>query len=760
METLLAIFRKNIWTIFYILLISSLVFLGIVSYAKWNNVHEKYATNQINLVKLVSTATHTLFLTQEMMLSILGNQVVKDKNPRILDDLLILNPSVVAFGFTDIQGNYLYTSSNFDKSKRPSLRDQEVTRDSFDYTLTQEKMVLGRSYFIAGSGRWGIPIRKTVYDDLGQVIGVMTAGIGIEGAFKIYADNLSLGDYNSVSLIRDRDQFLQFKSSNSEIPKKLYESPLLHDFLHTMIERITQKYHITLEEIKEENNIYDVEIPSSDGEFVQIALKYDSRYELWILSEVNHTQIERDFIQNFIAYVLIFIIVHAILFFLFKIIANAENKRRKDLIFQVNHDLLTQLPNRNYLQENIKNWIYEGAPSFYLYYLDMDHFKNVNDSFGHYFGDLVLIEFSNRLSRIIQKDSVVIRQGGDEFVILSHYLMEDKEKLLAHTKMVMQEISKPYHIKQFNFIVGASVGVAKYPEHGNTLDALLRASDIAMYEAKKHKNSIRFFEPYLQEGYLNRVNVEQALHKALTQNELYMVYHPQIDRDGNIYGVEALVRWQSDELGLVPPNTFIPIAEASGIMPQLGHFIIHTTFKEMKALQTALRISFQTSVNISIKQFMEAQFLEHLTYEIDHANLAKISLCLEITESLFIEDIEYILPLLEKIHAMGLHISMDDFGTGYSSLSILRKLPIDELKIDKSFIDTIVDDLPTQKMVQNIITIGKNLDLHIVAEGVETKEQEDVLKHFGCDMFQGYLYSKPLAYDALKAFFEKQKPIS
>ena len=733
------------------------MFLGIVSYIKWNTIHEKYATNQNNLVKIVSNSTHSLLLTQEMMLGILGKQVVKDKNPRILDDLLVLNPSIVAFGFTDIEGNYLYTSSNFDKSKRPSLRAQEVTRDSFDYTLTQEKMVLGRSYFIAGSGRWGIPIRKTIYNDSGQAIGVMTAGLGIEGAFKIYTENLTLGDYNTVTLIRDRDKFVQFKSSNKEIPKKLYESPLPYDFLHTMIESISQKYHISLEEIIEKNKIYDVEIPSSDGKLVQIALKYDSRYELWILSEVEHSQIMHDFIQTFLMYAFIFIVVHCILFLLFKIIASAENKRRKDLLFQVNHDSLTQLPNRNYLQYTIKNWIYEGAPPFYLYYLDMDHFKNVNDSFGHHFGDLVLIEFSNRLSNLVQKDSIVIRQGGDEFIILSHYLMEDKEKLLSHTQALIQEISKPYHIKHFNFIVGASVGVAKYPEHGDTLDALLRASDIAMYEAKKQKNSIRFFEPYLQEGYLNRVNVEQALHKALSQNELYMVYHPQMDKDGNIYGVEALARWQSEELGLVPPDKFIPVAEASGIMPQIGAFIIHTTFKEMKALQVELGISFQTSVNISIKQFMETQFLENLSYEIDHTQLSKVSLCLEITESLFIEDIEYILPLLEKIHAMGLHISMDDFGTGYSSLSILRKLPIDELKIDKSFIDTIVEDIPSQKMIQNIIAIGKNLDLHIVAEGVETKAQEEVLRRFGCDMFQGYLYSQPLAYDALKAFFERQK---
>ncbi|WP_041959637.1 bifunctional diguanylate cyclase/phosphodiesterase [Sulfurospirillum arsenophilum] len=751
----MAIIQKNIWTIFYILLTSAFVFLGIVSYAKWNSIHEKYATDQTNLVKLVSNATHSLFLTQEMMLNILGDQIVKDNDPRILDDLLLINPSVVAFGFVDPQGNYLYTSSNFDKTKRPNLRSQAITKDSFDYTLTQNKMVLGRTYFIAGSGRWGIPIRKTVYDDFAQPIGVMTAGLGIEGAFKIYTENLSLGDYNTVTLIRDHDQFVQFQSSNHETPKNLYEAPLANHFLHNIIESITQKYNISAEEIKQKSEIFDVEMAHNDGRSVQLALKYDPRYELWILSEVEHSQIVRDFIQNFILYVLTLIIVHTVLFFLFKLIANAENKRRKDLIFQATHDSLTQLPNRSYLQQCMKDRIYDGAPSFSLFYLDMDHFKNINDSFGHHFGDLVLIEFSKRLLRVVPKESIVIRQGGDEFIILS-YLAND-DALLAHAQTIMDEISQPYHIKQFNFVIGASIGIAKYPEHGESLDMLLRASDIAMYEAKKYKNSVRLFVPFMQEGYLNRVNVEQMLRKALTKNELYMAYQPQMDNHGNLYGVEALVRWQSEELGLVPPDKFIPIAEASGLMPHLGHFIINTTLQEMKALQVELGVAFQTSINISIKQFMEAHFLEKLTKEIELAKLAHVSLCLEITESLFIEDIDYILPLLEKIRDMGLHISMDDFGTGYSSLSILRKLPIDELKIDKSFVDTILNDITAEKMVQNIITIGKNFDLYILAEGVETKEQETVLRNLGCDRFQGYLYAKPLAYDALKVFLERQQ---
>ncbi len=748
----MAIIQKNIWTIFYILLLSALVFLGIVSYTKWNSVHEKYATDQTNLVKLVSNATHSLLLTQEMMLNILGNQIVKDQNPRILDDLLLLNPSIVAFGFTDTEGNYLHTSSNFDKTKRPSLRTQPITRESFDYTLSQTKMVLGRTYFIAGSGRWGIPIRKTVFDDAGKAIGVMTAGLGIEGAFKLYTENLSLGDYNSVTLIRDHDQFVQFQSSNHEVAKTFYETPLPNNFLQNALNSITQKYAISLEEIKQKGEIYTTETSTLDNQVVQIALKYNPRYELWILSEVNHSQIEHDFIQSFLTYVLILIVVHVILFLLFKLIANAENKRRSDLVFQATHDSLTQLPNRSYFKQCMQAWMGENAPSFSLFYLDMDHFKNVNDSFGHYFGDLVLIEFSKRLLRVVPKESIVIRQGGDEFVILS-YLTQDQE-LLDQAQTIMNEISKPYHIQHFNFVVGASIGIAKYPEHGDTLDTLLRASDIAMYEAKKYKNSVRLFVPFMQEGYLNRVNVEQMLRKALAKHEIYMMYQPQIDNNGAIYGVEALVRWQSEELGLVPPDKFIPIAEASGLMPELGNFIIHTTLQEMKTLQITLGVSFQTSLNVSIKQFMDAHFFEKLIYEINRANLAHISLCLEITESLFIEDIDYILPLLQKIRDMGLHISMDDFGTGYSSLSILRKLPIDELKIDKSFVDTILNDITAEKMVQNIITIGKNLDLYILAEGVETKEQEALLKSLGCDRFQGYFYAKPLAFDTLKAFLE------
>jgi diguanylate cyclase (GGDEF)-like protein len=534
-------------------------------------------------------------------------------------------------------------------------------------------------------------------------------------------------------------------------PKEVYASALPETLFNAILQNIEHTYGVSLETIKSNQHIYLANVLNTQGKREQMAIKYDPRYELWTLSQIDSQQIFDDFMESFYLFIFIFAVANTILFFLFKIIANAEKQRRNDLIYQATHDDLTKLPNRNYLKQTIHHWIYEGAPPFSLYYLDMDHFKSINDSFGHQYGDLLLIEFARRLVRMVRTDSVVIRHGGDEFLILTY--RTDRDEILEHAQRILNEISAAYHVHQLSFTVGASIGIAKYPEHGTTLDMLLRAADIAMYEAKKHKNSVRFFAPTMQEGYLNRVNLEHALRQALDHKEFFMVYQPQLDAEGNVYGVEALVRWNHPTMGSIPPNEFIPIAEATGLMPRLGYFILTRTLEEMKTLQEELGISFQTSINISVKQFMEIHFLEKLFHEIEHRAIKNIALCLEITESLFIEDIDYILPLLQQVHAMGIHISMDDFGTGYSSLSILRKLPIDELKIDKSFIDTLLNDVTAQKMTQNIITIGKNLELFILAEGVETQEQATLLKTFGCDRFQGFLYAKPMPYDALKAFF-------
>lgn len=251
------------------------------------------------------------------------------------------------------------------------------------------------------------------------------------------------------------------------------------------------------------------------------------------------------------------------------------------------------------------------------------------------------------------------------------------------------------------------------------------------------------------------MKIEQRLRLAIERQSLFLVYQPQLNRDGQIYGVEALVRWQDEELGFVPPNEFIPVAESSGLMVRLGELIIEKSFVDMARLTGHVKQSIQMSINISVKQFIQVNFIEDLVAMIDRHKVEHSRITLEITENLFIEDLEKFAPICQRLHSLGFKLSLDDFGTGYSSLSMLKALPIDEVKIDKSFVDNIENDEKALNMVQNIIAIGKNFGMKVLAEGVETRHQRDQLTACGCDLIQGYFYSKPLPFEQLVSFAEE-----
>ncbi|SEF48046.1 putative bifunctional diguanylate cyclase/phosphodiesterase [Oceanospirillum linum] len=530
-----------------------------------------------------------------------------------------------------------------------------------------------------------------------------------------------------------------------------YDRPIRSDLIQEAINSLLQRSGKSMDYLKDSESMGSFQISTRSWKSVGVA-RFDKTYQLWTVSEVKLRKLLDDFIKSFLIYVLLFLIGQVVIYQLFKLIAKAEDKRRQDLIYQASHDPLTQLPNRSYLLMHKDDWLVQDDPGFSVLFVDMDHFKSVNDSFGHEFGDEVLKELAQRLRETTPERTTLIRQGGDEFLIFVRE--HEDESLLSMARDIIASLSHPYQVEGINFTLGASIGIAKYPLHGTDLDSLLRASDIAMYEAKKHKNSVRIFADEMQNGYLQKLVVEQQLRKGLDNHELFMVYQPQVDHSGRLYGVEALARWQSEELGFVPPDQFISIAEASGLMPRLGEFVLRRSLSEIKKLQQETGLEFHLSINVSVRQFMQANFMALLLDTIDDVGLSKVFVCLEITESLFIEDLDYILPLLNQIHDMGIQISMDDFGTGYSSLSMLRALPVDELKIDKSFVDNILNDDAARKMVQNIIAIGKNYEMAVLAEGVETQEQADILARFGCDRFQGYYYSHPLKPDDLKVFLD------
>ena len=411
------------------------------------------------------------------------------------------------------------------------------------------------------------------------------------------------------------------------------------------------------------------------------------------------------------------------------------------------HDVLTGLPNRSLLQDRLGQavaWSGRSGCPVWVMLLDLDRFKYVNDSMGHKAGDVLLMTVAARLRAALRDTDTVARMSGDEFVVI---LSEDSEPLSpAIVQRVMDAVAQPIMLGGREFFVTCSVGVAAYPSDGTPADSLIEHADIAMYRAKKlGRNNFQFYTPAMNEESLERVRIESALRVALERKEFVLHYQPQVDlQSGRIVGMEALIRWQHPELGMVPPSRFIGIAEDTGLIVPIGAWVMRTACAQNKAWQDAGLGRLRVAVNLSARQFGAADLLPGIEAALSDTGLAPDCLELELTESLFMSDITPAVELLHRMKALGVKLSIDDFGTDYSSFSYLSRFPIDVLKIDRSFVSDITEDANDAAIVASIIALAHNLRLSVIAEGVETAAQLDHLRHQGCDEMQGYYFSRPL----------------
>ncbi|GAB2602320.1 bifunctional diguanylate cyclase/phosphodiesterase [Nitrincola alkalisediminis] len=749
----MALLKKNLWSIFYILTTCLTLYFAYVSYAQWQRLFGNAQNSQENTLRLIANSTQALYRTNEIMLDILGHRFLEDASYQdnqsamdILDAALEGSPAIISIALVDPQGNMLFATNNLDVSNFPNLLEQPQSRESFIEVMNSDTMVFGRTYFFEPFQDWIVPIRKAIRNPDGSVYRVITAALRLDDSFGHLVKNIDQENRYLSLIVRD-DMYVQYASDSQGNEFSRYQQLLPTNKQQAMITAI-ERLHGNIQE----DAFWRLDQPlsfvyTSEKSPQLISFQNNTVYKLRFMLMTPLDALWKDFAKLFSAHFLIFLSVVGVLYALFRIIATAEAKRNADLLHQATHDQLTGLLNRSYLNKNVHYWIHPQASPFGLLYLDLDNFKNINDSFGHHLGDMLLQELAKRLHAVSPKETALLRHGGDEFILLSS--IHDDSELVDLANTLIETASKPYLINSMRLNVGASVGIAKYPEHGECIDDLLRAADIAMYESKRLKNSVHLFQDTMQENYLRNVNIEQALRGAIENHELHMVYQPQVSTDGSFYGVEALIRWTNPRLGSIPPDAFIPIAEESGQMPTLGRYIIETTFADIQQIQHSLGISFSTSINLSARQLLEPDFATYFINKMQQENIEGVWLTLEITESLLIEDTSSVLPLLHAIKNKGVQLSMDDFGTGYSSLSMLRMLPIDELKIDKSFIDAALTSKNAQQMAQSIVTIGKNLEMDVVAEGIETKEQLEMLTRFGCDRFQGYYFARPMDKDAL-----------
>lgn len=433
----------------------------------------------------------------------------------------------------------------------------------------------------------------------------------------------------------------------------------------------------------------------------------------------------------------------------------ANQKRLEYLAY---NDTLTGLPNRKYFMEQLDVFLDmsdENSHSFAVVFIDLDHFKRINDSMGHAAGDILLIEVADRLLKRIDSKDILGRIGGDELAMLIRRKISN-EHLLAYIEELVELFNEPFHLDQLATRVTASFGISIWPQDGETAEDLLKAADVAMYKAKElGRNTIQFFKSEMKSEVLSRIQMENRLIKAIDNHELYLEYQPLFDSTSkSVVSFEALLRWNIPEYGKVSPAIFIPFAEDTGIIHRFGEWVIEQACEKINEIKNTYQKEIVIAINVSPLQIKDKFFVKKLKKIIDAAQVPPRCIELEITESVFIHNMEQAIHVLESIRSLGIKIAMDDFGTGYSSLSYLMKLPIDILKIDKTFIDEIHKDVKKNNLIGSIIAMAHNLDLKVVAEGVETDIQLDYLKKESCNYIQGYLLSRPLNQEQLTPFIE------
>lgn len=436
------------------------------------------------------------------------------------------------------------------------------------------------------------------------------------------------------------------------------------------------------------------------------------------------------------------------------------------LEYVAHHDALTRLPNRILLQDRLIQAIemaHRRGGQLALMFLDLDRFKHVNDSLGHSIGDQLLKSVAGRLAACVRRSDTVSRQGGDEFIVLLSDV-EHAEDAAISAKKILFSLSEPHQIEHHDVPMCASIGISVYPDDGIDAETLLKHADTAMYSAKEQgRNGYRFFEQAMNDRALMRQSIEAGLHRALNRHEFVLHYQPKVALDsGEIVGVEALIRWQHPELGLVYPDQFVTIAEECGLILPIGRWVLREACLQAQAWRRAGMLPLTVAVNTSALEFRAIDFIENLCATLLETDMPPCFLELELTEGILMHNVAASDGVLHAVARMGVKIAIDDFGTGYSSLSYLHQFPADTLKIDKSFVSRMTINNDDATIVSAVISLGKSLNKRVIAEGVETQEQCAFLHTQNCDEGQGYFFGHPVPADILESLVRQrgQKPAS
>lgn len=730
---------KNFRTLF--LVISGIVFLGTLAacYQTWNSINARYRLQNEYTLKIISRALAGYLKQADLVASsvVLHGKLTEDALERLAE----IDESVAKITFHVHDAN----------GRIEEVVPEEAGAQVIDQNLlpVNQGVKFGRTFYDEDLQGYFFPLLKNIVSPAGTHLGQIALTIDINKL--VLTDKVVWEQAESISVIRAQDFYPQIMMQKGQHLGGFYQRSIDDKVRQNFVDTIQQQYARGFSELKSSGQpLTFINASQADGQKHIVSLLYLPEYQLWIGVSTLYSDMLLEVFRAILILFLAFTVIAFLTAFGLRRISQLEAAKAYDLKKQAEQDVLTELPSRKFMLSRQGDWFAENEDPFFLVSVDINSFKHVNDSHGLQFGDRVLKQFSQRLSLIAPLGADVMRHGGDEFLV--RLPVSDQSEVQQWVDHLLTAMAAPFNVGSKAIELGISVGIASFPTDAINLDGLLRASDMARQDSKTEPHSALFFNKSMFQHHQHRLLIEQQMRQGIANKEFYVVYQPQVSSDNRLHGVEALVRWENESLGFVPPDKFIPIAESAGLMPKLGKVILDSAIREVAEVKAETGCGFHLALNISVRQLLSSEFFDELTSSLQASQMNPEAIIIEITESLFIEDLNKVLPLLERLKSLGMQVSMDDFGTGYSSLSLLSALPIDELKVDKSFVDNILADVAARKMIQNIISIGKNYRMHVLAEGVETLDQAKLLAEYGCDRFQGYLFSKPLRKHDLMGF--------
>ncbi len=704
----------------------------------WNGVKRQVEAELSHVDGLFSQSIESVFRHHETVLMILGQRLLDidagnfpERGRGLIDDLMKVNPAMAGFGLAEPNGQLLLVSGIEPGRPLPNLLLRSESTATFLQVFDTSKLVIGRTYYFTLVEKWLIPIRIAVQNELGFIRLVMTAGLDIDAEDAIW-NALELPEGMRITLLRS-DGFTQLR-----LPTDISNREAVFD------EPVPDPWFL----VQHAPLSADPFFPDSVAVSSQLL---DGSMRTFVSYPRSHL-IDLYLDQMIIPGILFSVAILAILVLFY---SAQENQRRYDeqLLYQAHHDALTRLPNRLLVLDRLGVDLaraHRTGRRVAVFYIDLDRFKRVNDNYGHSTGDALLLAATSRITETLREGDTVGRLGGDEFlVVLPDLRGREEAEILA--LRVLRSFSKPFQMHDFEVHGTASIGISVSPNDGDDPDTLLQNADAALYKAKNEgRNGYFFYQRDLNEQAFRRSRIDRELRLAMERDELELVYQPQVAAATREWvGLEAMLRWRSAELGSVLPSEFIPVAEETGLIIQVGEYALSAAIRDVKKLNGRRGSQLRVAVNTSTFQLRQQGFLDWLTALLKEQDFPPELLELEVTESVLADGAEQFQGLSDA----GIRLAIDDFGTGFSSLGYLKQMPVSTIKIDRSFINDLEVDQADRALTTAIIVMAKELNIETIAEGVETEWQLAFLEREGCSMAQGYLLARPMSIGKLLDVF-------